>query len=721
MVVIPPEREPRPDDDPRAQRIERIVARVVRERSSGVAVDEAALLTEHADLMPELGRRLRLLRALDDALLDPAPTDSAEGLDPESAAASFDADARFIESQLPRYEILEMIEHGGQGIVYKAWDKSIRRHVAIKVLLHGPFASREQRQRLQREARLIARIQHPHIVTSYESGDIGGRQYFAMEYVEGLPIDDHAMLNDLAPREIVQLFIQVCRAVNTAHQAGVIHRDLKPSNILVNLAGEPKILDFGLAKDLGVEELGAATQTCSEIGHVVGTLPYLSPEQAEDSTAIDVRSDIYTLGVLLFRLLTHEFPYAVDGPQDDVRRNIRFREARRLSAAGVSGAGRRERFDRDLEAIVAQALAKEKERRYQSVDGLAADLERYLAGEVISARGHQTGYVLRKTLARHRMAVGVGTAFLLVIVVSLVVTTALWRRAEYLVETYQAGLEMGSYFKLATVERDDGRIEQAIAMFEKVIEIGERGGSQDPVVLRSIFDAHERLADLYLRRDEVAKAQPHVEAALQLANRSDWPGADPMQLMRIRYRAKQAEAMNWLKLEDYPAAVAAHQDVIAMVAALREQDPGDAYLLDSLVIAYQGLGGAQRRLGNLDAALGAYERGRELAAELVDQNPESLDYIVTLAISELQIGVWHLSLRTEEGDQAATPWLQRCASTLDSLPAARAAQSDVLRCRDALAKNHSLIERRKAARRAEEVEEVPVQSADNSASGTAPH
>ena len=194
------------------------------------------------------------------------------------ALITLNDDLTFLRKSLAGYEIIERIHHGGQGIVYRARQCSTNRIVAIKLLLHGPFATRAQRLRFEREIELVSRLRHPSIVTLYESGLVAGRQYFAMEFVEGLPIDHYVILNDLSVRECVELFVVVCRAVSHAHQRGIIHRDLKPSNILVDSEGRPHVLDFGLAKDLTNSSGAGSASSLSVTGQILGTWRYLSPE-----------------------------------------------------------------------------------------------------------------------------------------------------------------------------------------------------------------------------------------------------------------------------------------------------------------------------------------------------------------------------------------------------------------------------------------------------------
>jgi len=217
--------------------------------------------------------------------------------------------------EIPGYEILEEIHRGGQGIVYRAVQLGTKREVALKVMLEGPLADEVTRRRFEREVELAASLRHPNIVTILDSGVSQGRYYFAMEYIDGLRLDRYLAQVRPSLRQTLQLFVKICEAVNFAHQRGVIHRDIKPPNILVDWAGEPHVLDFGLAKPLQTADARESTVAVVSVsGQLLGTVAYMSPEQTLGGQNVDVRSDVYSLGVVFYEALLGQLPYSVEGP-----------------------------------------------------------------------------------------------------------------------------------------------------------------------------------------------------------------------------------------------------------------------------------------------------------------------------------------------------------------------------------------------------------------------
>jgi serine/threonine protein kinase len=343
------------------------------------------------------------------------------------------------------YRILTVLGQGGMGVVYLAeQDEPIRRKVALKVIKLG-MDTREVFARFNVERQALALMSHLHIAQVFDGGaSEEGRPYFVMEYVAGVPITEYCDRNRLSIRERLALFIPVCQAVQHAHQKGIIHRDLKPSNVLVAVEdgrAVPKIIDFGIAK--AIDQRLSEETIFTRQGVLIGTPEYMSPEQADPGrAALDTTTDIYSLGVVLYELLVGVLPFDADrlrkAAYAEVLRIIRDEEPRRpslrVTGLGVEAGDLAQRRDTDalslrrqlqgdLDWILLKALEKDGARRYPSASEFAADIERHLADEPVTASRTSAIYQVRKFVRRHRVGVAAATAVLVALVAGLALST----------------------------------------------------------------------------------------------------------------------------------------------------------------------------------------------------------------------------------------------------------------------------------------------------------
>jgi serine/threonine-protein kinase len=357
------------------ERLAAALNRLTEAHARGEKVD----IDAEAAANPELSAELReLWAAVQLADLVAVATDDDWSGSGSFGAASFELPARFGD-----YELQQELGRGGMGVVYKARQISLDRTVALKMILRGPMASADDLARFRAEAEAAAQLSHTAIVPVYEVGQHDGHSYFSMKCIEGQTLSQRLADGPLPPREAAGILAEVARAIEAAHQNGVLHRDIKPSNILIDADGEPHVTDFGLAKRV------AADQSLTRTGAILGTPSYLAPEQAAGNRGmIGPATDVYGLGAVLYQMLTARPPFQASTPLDTVMLV--------LEQDPVPPRLLNPKADRDLELIALRCLQKPPDLRYASAGELADDLDAYLAGEPLAVRSGRFSAVLAR-------------------------------------------------------------------------------------------------------------------------------------------------------------------------------------------------------------------------------------------------------------------------------------------------------------------------------------
>ena len=383
----------------RDERLAVVFDQLMQDSRSGAAqqrLDEA--IQQHPDLATDLRELFATTQIADEiALLQTSDLNQLTGGGSKTPRMSGSiAAGSAIGTTIGEYELRQELGRGGMGVVYRAFQASLQRTVALKMIPNAAFAASQDLARLRAEALAAARLSHPNIVPVYEVGEHNGQPWFSMQFIQGTTLSHRLMSGPMKPREAVALLVPVVEAIGAAHRAGVLHRDLKPSNILIAADGTPFVTDFGLAKRVNVEEesltsggMGSDIANLTQSGAILGTPAWMSPEQAAGQTdSIDVATDIYSLGAVLFAMLTGRPPFQAASPLDTVLMVIEQDppNIRMLNRA----------VDSDLEMVVMKCLQKPQDLRYSSAGALAADLRAWLNNEPVSARSSTIAQVMTR-------------------------------------------------------------------------------------------------------------------------------------------------------------------------------------------------------------------------------------------------------------------------------------------------------------------------------------
>jgi non-specific serine/threonine protein kinase/serine/threonine-protein kinase len=534
------------------------------------------------------------------------------------------------------YRLVRLLGSGGMGEVHLAeQEEPVRRTVALKLIKLGMDTNRVV-ARFDGERQALAMMNHPNIAHVYDAGATErGRPYFVMEYVEGEPITTHCDRNRLDLQDRLALFLRVCDGLQHAHQKGIIHRDIKPSNVLVTMQdGQPvpKIIDFGIAK--ATDQHQAEATAFTEMGRVVGTPAYMSPEQTEwNRPDIDTRTDVYSLGVLLYELLVGARPFDTkqlrDAGFEEMCRVIREVEAPRPSTrlkttselSGESAANRGStpevlvrQLRGDLDWIVLRALEKERDRRYSSASEMAADLRRHLADEPVLARPPATTYRIRKFVRRHRLGVAAAVVVLLALVAGIIGTTAamLHAQREEMVAR-ETERFMVSAFAKADPHRSAGEPVTARQILDHSAAKVREEFDDEPDLQGRLMLA---IGESYSGLGEFALAEPLLRDSLGILRESE--GANHEDVAR----ALNGLANALVRQQRQGEAIPFYEEALTIWRTAR--DPEDEYVTTLL----RQLGNAHLKVGQFDLARPYIEEA--LAADRDRLGPESLEYAKSL-------------------------------------------------------------------------------------------
>ena len=554
------------------------------------------------------------------------------------------------------YRIVEQLGEGAMGVVYLAeQSEPLRREVALKILKPG-MDTAQVVARFEAERQALAVMEHPGIAQVYDAGrTTSGRPYFVMERVDGVPLTRWCDDRRLGLRDRVELFVQVCRAVQHAHQKGVIHRDLKPSNVLVTTAddGAPraKVIDFGIARAVEPEDdvrLTAMDQT-------IGTPAYMSPEQARASELdIDTRTDIYSLGVLLYELVAGALPFdrtayrgwaflahhlEKDPPRPSHRLGDLDDAATVAGLRGTTPDALARELEGDLDWIVLKAMEKDRERRYETANGLAMDVERYLASEPVVARPPSPGYRARKFVRRHRVGVSVAALGVLLlagfgaamavqaqrIAAARDVADSRRSQAEGLID-FMLGDLRSKLAPIGRLEILDGVGDEALAYFAALpeseftdAELLSRARALEQIGQVRLDEGRPEAAgevlreSLRLARELSARAPDDTDRLFQLSQSHFWVG----------YAA-------WLR-EDLAAAESEFRGYLDAAEGLVALAPENLDYRLELGFAHSNLGSVREARGDLAGAADAFARTLDVKRELVARDPTRVDWLGELA------------------------------------------------------------------------------------------
>ena len=535
-------------------------------------------------------------------LRETLPMTGSEGIDhsaqetlPDYVETEYDVPTLAQGTQVGKYCIEKVLGVGGMGAVYRATQSKPHRQVALKLIRPGILSTKSVR-RFDLEAEILGRLDHPNIAKIYEAGIDPQSQspYFAMEYVDGQELSDYVSDQNLSISDRLELIAKLCDAIQHAHAKGVIHRDLKPANVLVTPDGEPKVLDFGVARATDSNTKGATLQT--NMGQLIGTLYYMSPEQAlGDIMNLDTRSDVYALGVVLYEVLTGEIPYNLkDKPIHEIVRTIQETNPTRLSNHDPSLKG-------DIEIIVGKALEKDKDQRYQSVAEFSSDIRRSLSNLPILARPPSIIYKASKFVRRNTRLTIAAACIALIFSLGTGFAITQWARR---IEARQLALDnMVTALNEIDVQKGLGR-DLYLRLLDLYSENGEALFSGDRERLALFYTD---LGQAYFGREDYENALVLYQKAHKI-NTQRFSAPHPM-IADSLHKVANAE----FYLSSFEQARTHYEQTLSMYERLyKPTDPGSAETARTL----DHLGSTCVKLGDHETALNMYTLAKALRVTL---------------------------------------------------------------------------------------------------------
>jgi serine/threonine protein kinase/tetratricopeptide (TPR) repeat protein len=556
------------------------------------------------------------------------------------------------------YKLLQALGEGGMGAVFLAeQEHPVKRRVALKVVKAGMDSARVI-ARFEQERQALALMDHPNIAKVLDAGTTDSRRpFFVMELVKGIPITRFCDQECLAPKERLELFLPVCQAVQHAHTKGIIHRDLKPSNVLIALYdGRPvvKVIDFGVAKAIGQKLTGQTLFT--EVGQIVGTLEYMAPEQAElNNLDIDTRADIYSLGVLLYELLTGSPPFTAkqlrSAALSEVLRLIREVEPARpstklSSSAELPAIAAKRKLEPaklaklvrgELDWIVMKCLEKERGRRYETANSLALDIQRYLADEPVLAGPPRASYRLRKLVRKHRGPVVAAGCILLLLVAGIVGTSLGFVRAERLRELAEANAKTALEEKAKAVAAADAErvAKQNEAAERKNAEVAQRRAM---IALQATTDdVTEQLIGARAALGPLEKA--FLEKTLERWQTFAAEKGDSEQARYIRAEGTFRVARLRTKLGDRKEGLAGLRKSLVLIEQLAVDYPAVPAYRQAWAMTYDAVGYILQEQGKHGEAEAAYRQALTILKKLAADFPAMPEYRLLLARCHNQLGI----------------------------------------------------------------------------------